>query len=143
MDLLEETEGDRRKAASIEFGSSGDADTEAMLLKVKSRGIFTSEGKLLPKKSDTTVPRSSSSNGRSEASRKSLQKELSQNTRALVDPFLSGKPISNPPTILGIKRKRTQAEIGSPGPNLISINEQEHSQRDRTAALVGYGDDSD
>lgn len=84
MDLLEETEEDRRRAGFIEFGEFGG---EGAIVKAKSRPLFagtqTSE-ESLAKKIKTTKASSEA-----EKKRESLRKELANNTRAVLDPFLS------------------------------------------------------
>ncbi|CAD6581006.1 MAG: hypothetical protein ASARMPREDX12_000338 [Alectoria sarmentosa] len=84
MDLLEETEEDRRRAALVDFGEFGG---EGAIVKAKSRPLFAdtrTSDKSLAKKIKTTKSASEA-----EKRRESLRKELANNTRAVLDPFLS------------------------------------------------------
>ncbi|KZF21007.1 hypothetical protein L228DRAFT_164655 [Xylona heveae TC161] len=115
IDLLEESEGDRRRAGLIDFGVS-EADTSS-ITKATARPLFASDNS----QSDIQVaPKGSSKKKRKVAKeveiRDKLYKELSSNTRAAIDPFLNSERDWGPsPTdrfvISGLKRKRTE---GSP-----------------------------
>lgn len=103
MDLLEETEEDRKRAGFVEFG---ELRGEGAIAKAKSRPLFVdprASDKSLAKKIKTTKAVSEA-----EQRRESLRKELANNTRAALDPFLSmDKP--NVQALGGIslfKRKR-------------------------------------
>lgn len=132
MDLLEETEEDRKRAAFVEFGEFGG---EGAIAKAKSRPLFADtrrSDKSLAKKIKTTKAASET-----EERMESLRKELANNTRAVLDPFLSmDKPSAQ---VLGgmslIKRKRKveDREIVSKSgePNNVS----------RPPALVEYDSD--
>lgn len=84
MDLLDETEEDRKRAGLVEFGEFGG---EGAIAKATSRPLFadtrTSE-KSLAKKIKVTKTASEA-----EKRRESLRNELANNTRAILDPFLS------------------------------------------------------
>lgn len=84
MDLLEESEDDRIRAAFVEFGELG---REGAIVKAKSRPLFAdtrTSNMPLAKKVKRTKAASEA-----EKRRESLRKELAHNTRAVLDPFLS------------------------------------------------------
>ena len=108
MDLLEETEEDRRKAGFIEFG---EVKGDGAIIKARSRPLFADSSgsrKSLAKKVKTTK-----AVAEAEKRREDLRKELGDNTRAVMDPFLKtgekpGAPIMNGVRL--IKRKRSLTE---------------------------------
>lgn len=88
MDLLEESEEDRRRAGFVEFGTE---DGDLAVVKAKSKPLFASVGQRRPD---------------------SLQSELENNTRAAVDPFLGGKKgTSTSVAVPLIKRKKAAALV--------------------------------
>ena len=113
MELLEETEEDRTQAGLVDFG---DFDAETAVVKARSRPLFTiplSTNKILPPKSKQTKAAKAISDA--EERRERLRKELGDNTRAVLDPFLrDNKPAAQASgVIVGIKRKRdTVSESG-------------------------------
>lgn len=102
MDLLEESEDDRKRARFVEFGDCG---SEGAITKAKSRPLFAAQT------SDTSLTRKATKTkaaSEAEKRKESLRKELASNTRAALDPFLS-KEKSNMQAvgeISLIKRKR-------------------------------------
>lgn len=103
MDLLEETEEDRRRAGFVEFGEFGG---EGAIVLAKSRPLFAdtrATDKSLAKKIKTTKAASEA-----EKRKESLRKELAGNTRAILDPFLNtNKPNMQALGVVSlIKRKR-------------------------------------
>ncbi|KAL8925299.1 MAG: hypothetical protein Q9208_003589 [Pyrenodesmia sp. 3 TL-2023] len=88
MDLLVESEEDRRRAGFVDFGTE---DGELAVVKAKSKPLFASAG---------------------QKRRGSLQSELENNTRAAVDPFLGGKTdTSTSVAVPLIKRKKAAALV--------------------------------
>ncbi|KAL9010474.1 MAG: hypothetical protein Q9173_004592 [Seirophora scorigena] len=84
MELLAESEEDRRRAGFVDFGVG---DGEMAVVKAKSKPLFAAAG---------------------QKRQEGLQLELENNTRAAVDPFLdSGKPVI--PAAPLIKRKKATA----------------------------------
>ncbi|KAL9132414.1 MAG: hypothetical protein Q9175_006414 [Cornicularia normoerica] len=84
IDLLEETEEDRKRAGFVEFGELGG---EGAIVKAKSRPLFADarvSDKSLAKKIESTKAVSEA-----RKQKESLRKELANNTRAVLDPFLS------------------------------------------------------
>lgn len=84
MDLLEETKDDRKRAGFVEFGEAGG---EGAIAKAKSRPLFAdirTLDKPLAKKIKTTKTVLEA-----EKRRDILRKELADNTRVSLDPFLS------------------------------------------------------
>ena len=103
IDLLEETEEDRRRAGFVEFGEFG---TEGAILKAKSRPLFSDTQK--SKRSLAKKITTSKAALEAEKRRERLRKEVAGNTRAVLDPFLSTDK-SNVQALGGvslIKRKR-------------------------------------
>lgn len=91
MDLLEETEEDRRRAEFVEFGELGG---EGAIIKAQSRPLFqdsSNSKKALTKRIKTTKAAS-----QAEKSKEALRKELGNNTRAVLDPFLKVDRSSTP-----------------------------------------------
>lgn len=101
IDLLEETEEDRRRAGFVEFGKLGG---EGAIVKARSKPLFGSTStweKSLAKRVKTTKAASEV-----EERKESLRRELGNNTRAVLDPFLKvGKP-GGTSMVIPIKRKR-------------------------------------
>ena len=132
MDLLEETEEDRKRAGFVEFGELGG---EGAIAKAKSRPLFVdtrTSDKSLAKKIKTTKAVSEA-----EERRESLRKELANNTRAVLDPFLNvDKP--NVQVFGGvslIKRKRK-----TEGPETV-MESNEPVDITKPPALVEYDSD--
>ncbi|MCJ1405844.1 hypothetical protein MMC11_009074 [Xylographa trunciseda] len=125
MDLLPETEEDRRRAGFVEFGDLGAAGSEIAIIKARAKPLF-------PIDSPTVKDRSSSGKKAkklkaeqvAEKQREALRVELQQNTRAVMDPFLADQAVfvaTGP--LPGIKRKRTQGEQETRLEDLASNND--------------------
>lgn len=104
LDLLAETEEDRKRAGFVDFGF---ADREDAITKARSKPLF---GKVLPARIPGAQGQASKNTKNTgipdivNKQKESLQMELGDNTRAAVDPFLQpGKP--SPTTVPLIKRK--------------------------------------
>lgn len=133
MDLLEETEEDRRRAGFVEFGELGG---HGAITKAQSRPLFadmSGSRKSLAKRVKTTKTASEA-----EKRRDDLRKELGNNTRAVLDPFLNPeKPnASAVSSVRLIKRKRTLTD-NVEAPLAITRNHED----DRPQALVDYDSD--
>lgn len=103
IDLLDETEDDRRRAGFVEFGEFGG---EGAILKAKSRPLFADTKK--PERSLAKKITMSKVALEAQKRRERLRKEVAGNTRAVLDPFLS-MDNSNIQALGGvslIKRKR-------------------------------------
>lgn len=133
MDLLEETEDDRRRAGFVEFGEFGG---EGAIAKARSRPLFadapTSDNTLAKKIMKTKAA------SETEKRRESLRKELADNTRAVLDPFLSmDKPrLQGLGEVTLIKRKRKVDDRES----VTKPNEPDEIIT-RPSALVTYDSD--
>ncbi|MCJ1436026.1 hypothetical protein MMC27_005404 [Xylographa pallens] len=114
IELLPETEEDRRRAGFVEFGDLGAAGSEVAVINARAKPLFPSEpigvkdrlssGKNAKKLKAEQV---------AQRQREALRLELQQNTRAITDPFLVDQAVFvTTGAIPGIKRKRTQAEEG-------------------------------
>ena len=133
MDLLEETEEDRKRAGFVEFGDFGGG--EGAIAKAKSKPLFadtrTSEKSLVKKIKTTKTPLEV------EKRRESLRKELTNNTRAVLDPFLNvDKPsvqVLRGVSLIKRKRKAEGREAESKSNEFVDIT--------RSQALVEYDSD--
>ena len=134
MDLLEETEDDRRRAGFVEFGEFGG---EGAIIKAQSRPLFAT-----PSTSNTSLAKKIKKTKtalEAEQRRESLRIELENNTRAVLDPFLKvDKPaVSATSNVRLIKRKR------SPSENLgqATVSADTVCNGTKTPALVDYDSD--
>lgn len=135
MNLLEETEGDRKRASFVDFGELGG---EMAIVKAKARPLFahvpdslTRSGK--PQKKAKKAKALLEAGSR----REKLRQELGNNTRAAVDPFLNIDKArdATKSAPLGIKRKRDL--LGNEEPQGNGRVSTENSP----AALVDYDSD--
>ena len=106
MDLLDENEEDRRRAAHVEFGDFGETSTDSAIKRAQTRTLFAMERSTNYSSSPQVRNVKLKSERKAELSKEKLHQELNQNTRASLDPFLSSKPILAAPSLIGIKRKR-------------------------------------
>ena len=122
MDLLEETEEDRRRAGFVEFG---EVSGHGAIVKAQSRPLFADGSK----SRNSLIKRVKTTKAALEADRRreDLQKELENNTRAVLDPFLRAEK-SNAPIISNVrlvKRKRSSIEnLKAPAPSAQSNNDR-------------------
>jgi len=133
MDLLEETEDDWRRAGFVEFGEIG---RDSAIAKAQSRPLFADASdskKTLAKKVKTTKAALEA-----EKRRENLRKELGNNTRAVLDPFLKVAKASAPAAsgVRLIKRKRSSMEVPEAAPATNGT-----SNGDNAPALVDYDSD--
>ena len=135
MELLEETEEDRRRAGFVDFGKF---DGEGAIVKAKSRPLFAESSTLekpLSKRLKTTKAVAAAEQKRAE-----LRRELTSNTRAVLDPFLNiDKP--NAPTIgqlSRLKRKKCSTENMPSNPD---FDVETAETQTRPPALVEYDSD--
>lgn len=101
VELLEETEGDRKRAGNVEFG---EVSRDIAMTKAQSKPLFTLE-KQVVKKSPAKVKKKGAK-ATEEERKETLRKELGQNTRAVLDPFLSDQKSRSTPIRL-VKRNQT------------------------------------
>ena len=87
IDLLEETEEDRRRAALVEFGDLGGNDAIA---KAGVKPLFGNGGtkSVTPRKHRVKKSRKTKALEEAAKTRETLRLTLSDNTRAVIDPFL-------------------------------------------------------
>ena len=108
MDLLDETENDRQRAQFVEFGDFGQNGSEMAVHKAHARPLFATDTSIA-KVAPGSASKSKKLKGLQEIEvrKEKLRRELQNNTRAVIDPFLVDSVASAPSTsILGIKRKR-------------------------------------
>ena len=135
MELLEETEEDGRRAGFIDFGNF---DGEGAIVKAKSRPLFaessTSE-QPLPKRLKTNKAVAEAEQKRAE-----LRRELTSNTRAVLDPFLNIDKPSAPTTgrVSFFKRKKSST-VDLPLTTDFDVEAVE--TQTRPPALVEYDSD--
>ena len=106
IDLLEETEDDRKRAGFVEFGEFGG---EEAILKAKLRPLFAEA-----RTSDISLAKEvkrTKTESEGEKRRKNLRKELADNTRAVLDPFLStGRSNTQAPGETSLIRRKRKVE---------------------------------
>ncbi|KAL2044736.1 hypothetical protein N7G274_002511 [Stereocaulon virgatum] len=135
MELLEETEDDRRRAGFVQFG---EFDGKNAIMKAKSKPLFPDL--LATKKSLAKRTRSTKAATDADKRREKLRKELGNNTRAVLDPFLNAdKPTATIQTnVAFLKRKRTSTEDIGKIPN---VEQSDVEAKAHTPALVDYESD--
>ena len=137
IDLLEETEEDRRRAGFVDFGEHESASQERVIRAIQGKELFPSSTKSsnrTPLKRGTPKLKAELA---TERSRARLQQELGRNTKAALDPFLSStKSTATRP--LGLKRKRETQRAGDPAATSAEVA----SDLQSASSLVNY-DDSD
>lgn len=145
MDLLEETEEDRRRAGFVEFGKVGG---ELAISKAQARPLFASEdSKTTPaKKHHSKKSRKTKALEEAERKRETLRLELSGNTRAAIDPFILGDKawgsVGGHTTMLtGIKRKREDGSFNTRTNSEANDEDSIANGTGRTVALVDYDTD--
>ncbi len=134
MDLLEETEEDRRRAGFVDFGEFGG---DGAIIKAQSRPLFANTSK----SRQALIKRIDPLKGSSQAEKRKadLCRELGNNTRAILDPFLKVDKASAPPTssVRLIKRKRSVTENLGTMPAMDGID----SDNIHAPVLVDYDSD--
>ena len=106
IDLLEESELDRRRAALVDFGEASVAGDEATVHKVHGKALFAKPDHHASLGTSNLEPKKLKNEIEADASRVRLRRELGQNTRIVRDPFLSANHSVGSRSIKGIKRKR-------------------------------------
>lgn len=145
IDLLEETDEDRRRAALVEFGDLGG---NGAIAKAEARPLFASADSKRIKAGKHRVKKSRKTKALEEAERRreTLRLTLSDNTRAVTDPFLVsektwGSTFGQTSILSGIKRKQGTSEqnssVNSDGPGEPAIS----GVAVPTGALVDYDSD--
>lgn len=135
MELLDETEEDRRRAGFVEFGGVGG---EQAITKAQSRPLFqdpSNSKKPLAKRVKNITTKAASE---AEKSREILLKELNHNTRAILDPFLKiDRPSTNAMSSISlIKRKAASTQDHE---QTLRSNKDDHNTN--ASALVDYDSD--
>lgn len=122
IELVDETEGDRRRAELVDFG---DLDGDAAIVKARAKSLFSVDvdGPSVESKERSKARRKKSKRQESleiAAARKAqLQREVQGNTLAAIDPFLVDNEQwrsahGNGRVTIGIKRKQARQEQPSP-----------------------------
>ncbi|KAL8679710.1 MAG: hypothetical protein Q9186_004028 [Xanthomendoza sp. 1 TL-2023] len=105
MDLLAESEADKKRASFVDFGL---VDGEDAVLKARSKPLFSPLLTVTGSGGSGMTTTSKQAATAAQKPREYLQQELGSNTRAAVDPFLNpGKP--SPIAIPLIRRKKSAA----------------------------------
>lgn len=144
IELLEETEEDRRRAGFVEFGDFNQYD-ETAISRAQSKPLFALDG---GKSAEMSLPTKDSRKKRKETSipdpevlKEKLRQELHGNTRAVMDPFLGNQtPSSASIAIPGIKRKRSPFRNGNLNGKDLEGDPQEVDVA-RPVPLVDYDSD--
>ena len=106
IDLLEETEEDRRRAGFVDFGGPEQVSEERVIRDVQAKQLFHTKKQSSSSNSSRSRAPKLKAELENERSKARLRKELGQNTRTALDPFLSStKPDVIQPH-LALKRKR-------------------------------------
>ena len=135
LDLLEETEDDRRRASLVEFG---DFNVENAIDRAKSKPLFGDKSALVataPGKKITKITPAA----QARLTKEKLRHELETNTRAVLDPFLiADKSIAPAAAVLPLVRRKTGlTEAPAPSANASSGAESQST----SLALVDYDSD--
>ena len=107
MDILDETDEDRRRAGFVEFGDVR-AGNELAIIKAQARPLFSlgSSGSTTAETS-LTNPKILKPARINRVRKERLQNELKENTRAAIDPFLVERTETSPSVaVKSLKRKR-------------------------------------
>lgn len=103
MDLLDETEEDRKRAGFVEFG---EYDGQRAVVTAQSKPLFGKSS--APMNSLAKKTKNTKAISEAEQSREKLRRELGNNTRAVMDPFLGAmKPTAS--INIPIKRRKGAA----------------------------------
>ncbi len=151
MELLEETEEDRRRAGFVDFGVFGG---DRAIATVTSKPLFANGDRPQDYGTGTVIriPKGKKGKGLNKVDqrREKLRQELRSNTRATIDPFLatgkSSGPSGTDQIFLGIKRKRTEGQTSPPEKESLSESLAVENGSDNAASglatrLVEYDSD--
>ncbi|KAL8860678.1 MAG: hypothetical protein Q9178_003031 [Gyalolechia marmorata] len=109
IDLLAESEEDRRRAGFVDFGV---AEGETAIVNARTKPLFGGLPAVVGAGAQGKPQRRISASEATQEQRKRLQLELGHNTRAVLDPFLNAtRP--GPPTLPLIKRKEKPVQSRS------------------------------
>lgn len=127
IELLDESEGDRRRAKLVDFGAAAEVGNSG------SRAPLFTSGAAGPPMNGTTARR------KPEKRIDALRDELSENTRAALDPFASnaGTGLGARPALPGIKRKRQDLPSSDQEQALLAVP----GEQSRATSLVAYDSD--
>lgn len=132
MDLLEETEDDRRRAGFVDFGA---INGDNAIMKATSKPLFGKSMDIVRKSPKTK--HATKAEAEAEQKRQMLRRELGDNTRAVLDPFLAnGKQamgVSSKPSIK--RRDHLSEELGTPTASMGN------GSTNSAAPLVDYDSD--
>ncbi|MCJ1374801.1 hypothetical protein MMC20_006033, partial [Loxospora ochrophaea] len=136
LDLLAETEEDKRKAKLIEFG---ELSNTGITTKVQSKPLFVQSSNVLKHSKPTRGSKETRAIQESEARKQALRHELSSNTRVALDPFLNGQPSSGLEStpVLSLRRKRDPDHRDPSSP----VNGERSEQVSTNIPLVDYDSD--
>ena len=137
MDLLDETEEDRRRAGFVEFGSIGDAGSERAILHAQAKPLFKAGTGNIISSRRKRKQRLPIAEQEAERTKERLKQELKDNTRAALDPFLTDQADRTVPfPLLSSKRKKSSVLHGT----LENRDTATTTSRDK-APLVDYDSD--
>ncbi|KAJ5272643.1 hypothetical protein N7478_007768 [Penicillium angulare] len=118
IELVDETEGDRRRAGMIDFGQDETSAVGVEAARItRTRPMFEQQPAKNTQKRDRKGDKSTRRSVNQLAQRKvSLQHELTGNTRAVVDPFLNDVSDTQDIWKPGVKRKKPTNSSTTPTP---------------------------
>ena len=132
MDLLEETEEDRRRVRYVDFGATND---EVAIVKAQSRPLFQDTVAKIPLAKRIKASKAASGAG---TSKEALRKELSNNTRVVTDPFLQVKNSrASSTSSVSLVKKRTR----SAQDHDTTTKSGDDYNQNKTSVLVNYDSD--
>jgi len=136
--LMEETEEDRRRAGFVDFGEFGE---DGAIVKAQSRPLFGDTSKSKGSLETRNKPQKATS--QVEKRKEDLRREIGNNTRAILDPFLKvdKSNVSNTSTVRLVKRNRGLTEISGLAPTINRTENNNNNTMIQSPALVDYDSD--
>ena len=131
IDLLDETEEDRKRASFVDFG---DLDGETAIIQAKSKPLFAENFvNSKPKTSTSRLKSVSEANTRKEK----LRREIGNNTRAILDPFLKAEK----DILLGNSTTSAIKRLNPPVSQPVKLLHSADSNQGILKGLVDYDSD--
>lgn len=118
IELLDENDEDRRRAGFVEFGVVGG---EEAMQRARSKPLFAqAEAETETEKRNSSPKKEKAKSSRGDTAAQQLRKELGNNTRAAMDPFLlsnHGNAVSSMKSTTILKRKDPNTRNSTPTPS--------------------------
>jgi coiled-coil domain-containing protein 130 len=134
FEILDVTQGDKDRAALIEFGDADGRGARAVE-RIKQKPLFATVSPSKPDNSSHSRVKKTKAEVKSDKSKSLFQQEISGNTRATKDPFLlASQPSSKQRPVnmflAGVKRKRTEADVDISQESIIDTEDSAQSRSD-------------